>query len=130
MQLHIKLEEAALFVLFSIFFFLLTLPWWWFPVLILAPDLGMLGYLVNTRVGALTYNVLHSRILGGALFFLSAPAMLQGTPLEGWQEWTLAAALIILAHSSLDRALGYGLKYPDSFKHTHLGWIGGEGSRT
>lgn len=30
----------------------------------------------------------------------------------------------MLAHSSLDRVLGYGLKYPDSFSHTHLGRIG------
>lgn len=35
------------------------------------------------------------------------------------------AGLILLGHSSLDRVLGYGLKYADSFKHTHLGWIGG-----
>jgi hypothetical protein len=27
-------------------------------------------------------------------------------------------------HVAVDRALGYGLKYPDSFAHTHLGWIG------
>src|SRR3954470_22529461 len=35
-----------------------------------------------------------------------------------------AAALIWFAHIGLDRALGYGLKYDDSFQHTHLGWIG------
>jgi hypothetical protein len=32
--------------------------------------------------------------------------------------------LIFLAHSSFDRAAGYGLKYFDGFNHTHLGWIG------
>jgi hypothetical protein len=30
----------------------------------------------------------------------------------------------MLGHSSADRILGYGLKYSDSFHHTHLGWIG------
>jgi hypothetical protein len=25
----------------------------------------------------------------------------------------------------MDRIFGYGLKYPDAFQHTHLGWIGG-----
>jgi hypothetical protein len=30
----------------------------------------------------------------------------------------------LLGHSSFDRVLGYGLKYDDDFKHTHLGWIG------
>ena len=34
------------------------------------------------------------------------------------------AGLVILGHSSLDRALGYGLKYSDSFQHSHLGMIG------
>jgi len=32
--------------------------------------------------------------------------------------------IIIVGHSSMDRMLGYGLKYPDAFTHTHLGWIG------
>jgi hypothetical protein len=34
------------------------------------------------------------------------------------------AGVIMLGHSSFDRVLGYGLKYGDSFRHTHLGWIG------
>jgi hypothetical protein len=34
--------------------------------------------------------------------------------------------VILLGHSSLDRALGYGLKYEDSFQNTHLGRIGKE----
>jgi hypothetical protein len=29
-------------------------------------------------------------------------------------------ALIWFAHIGIDRALGYGLKYPDAFKHTHF----------
>ncbi|MCL4805949.1 MAG: DUF4260 family protein, partial [Anaerolineae bacterium] len=29
-------------------------------------------------------------------------------------------ALIWLAHIGLDRMLGFGLKYPDAFRHTHL----------
>ena len=28
------------------------------------------------------------------------------------------------AHIGIDRALGYGLKLPSGFKHTHLGVIG------
>jgi hypothetical protein len=38
-------------------------------------------------------------------------------------NWKLAA-IILFAHISMDRALGYGLKYEDSFHHTHLGIIG------
>ena len=36
------------------------------------------------------------------------------------------AGLIIYGHSCMDRMLGYGLKFGDHFKHTHLGWIGGK----
>ena len=34
------------------------------------------------------------------------------------------AGIILLAHSAFDRMLGYGLKYSDSFKNSHLGKIG------
>jgi hypothetical protein len=30
---------------------------------------------------------------------------------------------LLFTHASFDRILGYGLKYFDSFKHTHLGWM-------
>jgi hypothetical protein len=36
-------------------------------------------------------------------------------------------ALIWFAHIGMDRALGFGLKYPTAFRHTHLGRIGGGG---
>ena len=37
---------------------------------------------------------------------------------------TLSIAMIWLAHIGIDRALGYGLKYPAGFGFTHLGRIG------
>ena len=33
-------------------------------------------------------------------------------------------AAIRLVHIGFDRALGYGLKYPSDFKHSHLGVLG------
>jgi len=33
-------------------------------------------------------------------------------------------AVVIFGHSSLDRFLGFGLKYFDGFNVTHLGTIG------
>ena len=36
----------------------------------------------------------------------------------------LSIAMIWLAHIGIDRALGYGLKYPAGFSFTHLGRIG------
>ena len=35
--------------------------------------------------------------------------------------WRMLAGIILFGHSSFDRILGYGLKYTDSFKNTHLG---------
>jgi len=34
----------------------------------------------------------------------------------------LGVAFIWLAHIGFDRMLGYGLKYPSGFKHSHLSW--------
>jgi hypothetical protein len=71
--------------------------------------------LAGPRVGAFTYNLAHHRGLAVLLFMLSVP--LDSIPLR-------LAGIILFAHSSLDRVFGYGLKYPDSFTHTHLGLIG------
>ena len=116
----IKLEEFFLFVLSIYLFTQLNYAWWWFALLFLAPDLGMLGYMINPRVGALTYNLLHHKGIAVALFLIGA--WLSIPPLQ-------LAGTIILGHSSADRVLGYGLKYPDAFQHTHLGWIGRKGTQ-
>ncbi len=84
-------------------------------LLILTPDLGAIGYLAGSRTGAFTYNLTHHKGLAAVLYVLGAVIASQPLQLIG---------LIILAHSSLDRIFGYGLKYPDSSQHTHLGWIG------
>jgi hypothetical protein len=88
--------------------------WWWFAGLLLAPDLAMAGYLVNPRLGSYAYNLIHTYALPLALGLLS---MLAGWALGG------ELALIWLAHIGMDRALGYGLKYPTNFKDTHLGRV-------
>jgi hypothetical protein len=38
----------------------------------------------------------------------------------GESDVALQVRLIWLAHIGLDRAVGYGLKYPTAFKETHL----------
>ncbi len=115
MKTLIRLEEFAFF-LFSIYLFsLLAYPWWVFPVLLFVPDLGMLGYLAGPGLGAVIYNFVHHR--GLALIYYVAGLALALPPLA-------LAGVIIFGHSSLDRALGYGLKFPDAFAHTHLGRIG------
>ena len=111
----IKAEEAAMFVL-SVYFFSQTgFAWWWFPALILVPDIGMLGYLAGPKVGAVSYNLFHHKAVAVAVLCL------------GWflkSDWLILAGIILFGHASLDRLLGYGLKFSDSFQHTHLGFIG------
>lgn len=89
--------------------------WGLFVLLFLTPDLSMLAYLAGCKVGAVGYNVGHSYLLPG---LLGAAGMFFG------QHLATFLALIWVAHIGFDRMLGYGLKYPMAFGHTHLGLIG------
>jgi hypothetical protein len=87
--------------------------WWIFAVFFLAPDLCLLGYAARRHLAmaAALYNAAHTYLLPLAL--------------GGWSWWTNAhageaAAAIWIAHIALDRMLGFGLKYPEGFKPTHL----------
>ena len=117
MKSLLKLEEIAIF-LFCIFLFSrLNLVWWWFPAFLLLPDVGMIGYVINDKVGAFTYNLTHHRLTAIIISFYSVT--------YGDDYWKFIA-IILIAHISFDRALGYGLKYTNSFQNTHLGIIGGK----
>ncbi|RDC56435.1 DUF4260 family protein [Pedobacter chinensis] len=114
MKTLLKLEEIAMF-LFCIFLFSkLNFAWWWFPALLLLPDIGMIGYVVNQKVGAFTYNFTHHRLIATIIAFYAIT--------YGYDGWKLIA-IILFAHISFDRMLGYGLKYNDHFQNTHLGTI-------
>lgn len=79
---------------------------------VLLPNLGMLGYFLNTKVGAFTYNIFHHK---GIAIMMAA---------IGWffsNDVLIACGILLFAHASFDRVWGYGLKHDDSFKHTHLG---------
>lgn len=116
MKTVLKLEQAVLF-LFSIYLFAqLEFAWWWFPLLLLTPDLSMLGYLAGPATGAWTYNLVHHKGAALGVYLLGAWLASPGLMLAG---------VILFGHSSLDRVFGYGLKYPDSFQHTHLGMLEG-----
>jgi hypothetical protein len=111
----LKLEEAAQFALAVWLFTQLPYAWWVFPACLLLPDISMLAYLFNPAVGARVYNLFHHKLTGVIIFFIGV-----------WLEHPLLslAGVILFAHAAMDRIFGYGLKYPDDFKHTHLGWIG------
>jgi len=111
-RFFLRLEGVVLFFA-SLFLFNSTHQhWWWVPVLLLAPDAFMAGYVRSTQLGALIYNIGHTYLL---------PTLMA---LYGWhvhRPLVLAIGLIWLAHIGMDRFAGYGLKYDDNFKHTHLG---------
>ena len=85
--------------------------WLMLVALFLLPDLSMLGYLAGNRAGAVVYNVAH---IYATPLLIGALSLLVGWPL-GFQ-----LALIWVVHIAVDRLVGYGLKYPDGFKQTHL----------
>lgn len=89
--------------------------WPWLVVFILAPDLSMAGYLVGPHAGAITYNIAHNWATGGLVLGIGLALTL---------PVVVFAGLVLVAHTGMDRALGYGLKYPTAFGDTHLGRIG------
>jgi len=117
MKKIIQIEEVAITAL-SIYFLTLHnlgLPVWVWVLLFFAPDISMLGYLINSRVGAYTYNLFHHRAVA---ILIAAVGLFIASNL------ITAIGILLFAHSSFDRMLGYGLKFEDDFKHTHLGWMG------
>jgi hypothetical protein len=115
MKTILKLEELGLF-LFGIFLFSeLHYAWWWFLILILTPDFSMMGYAINNKIGAILYNFAHHRGIAILVYILGI--YFSNNPIQ-------LAGIILFSHSSMDRMLGYGLKYESGFKYTHLGEIG------
>jgi hypothetical protein len=111
----LKLEEAAMFGLCVYALYTLNVPWWCYLLMLLGPDISMIGYVAGNKVGAATYNLFHHKGLSVALFAI------------GWSTNNVQlqiAGIILFGHSSMDRMFGYGLKLPEGFKYTHLGIIG------
>jgi hypothetical protein len=111
----LRLEGLAILVVSVTAFANFHASWWLFAALFLVPDVSFLAYLVNPRVGAITYNALHSYI---------APLFLGLTAYFAQASFLTSIALIWIAHIGFDRAVGYGLKYGSAFGDTHLGYNG------
>ena len=111
MKVLLKLEDIVFLVLAVTTFSHLHYAWWVYVLLFLVPDVSMIGYLFTPKSGAALYNLFHHQ--GVAVGTCLAGAMLGSEPL-------LLAGTVLLGHSAFDRVLGFGLKYPDAFAHTHL----------
>jgi hypothetical protein len=117
MKQLIRLEEAAMFLFSAYLFSRLSFEWWWFPVLILTPDISMLGYLAGNKPGAIVYNLFHHKAVALFIYTMGMYCGSEGLQLIG---------VILFGHSSMDRFFGYGLKCFTGFQFTHLGKIGKE----
>jgi hypothetical protein len=113
--LILRAESIVLFIAGVLLYLQLNGNALWLLPLLLAPDFSMIGYLRGSRLGAITYNLVHNSataliVLAIGWFAAIAPLALAGA--------------ILVAHVGMDRSLGYGLKLPTDFKDTHLGRIG------
>ena len=107
----LRLEGLAAAAVTAVLYARTGASWWLFAALWLAPDLSMLGYLFGSCRGARIYNAVHAYV---------APAALGLSALLLHASGLLPFALIWANHIGVDRLLGYGLKYSDGFKWTHL----------
>jgi hypothetical protein len=118
-RVWLRAEAAAAFVAGLALYGWLGGPWLAVVPLLLVPDVSMVGYLRDPRLGAVLYNLVHNWLLGLGVLGLGLAT--------GAAAVSLAGAILI-AHVGMDRAMGYGLKL-SSFQETHLGRIGREGKR-
>jgi hypothetical protein len=111
----LRSEGLALLALSALVYWRFGRSWLLFVLLLLAPDASMLGYLRGSRIGSSVYNLFHTYM---------PPAVLAVVGLLSGATLIFSLALIWFAHIGMDRVLGYGLKYPEGFRFTHLGRIG------
>ena len=108
----VKFEYLILAVLIALFYVKVGgYAWYWLIVLFFAFDISMVGYLFNSKVGAIVYNIGHSLI---------GPSLVAMLYIVTGSVPALFITLLWLFHIFVDRALGMGLKHPTSFHHTHL----------
>jgi hypothetical protein len=110
-RILLRVEGAAAAVAAVALYFYADYPWWLLVLLALAPDLSMVGYVGGPRIGAVAYDVAHTHAL---------PVILAAFGVVTETDAAVQVALIWITHIGVDRAIGYGLKYPAGFKDTHL----------
>lgn len=113
-RILLRLEGLCVLVAACVAYSKLGLSWSTFALYFLVPDIALLGYFAGAKAGAISYNTTHSYI--GAIACLVIGFVADFPAFQ-------CAGLIWCAHIGFDRALGYGLKYPDGFGFTHLGHI-------
>ena len=110
-NLILRLESFALLAGAVAAYSRVAPDWLLFALLLFVPDVTMIGYLRDVRLGSLVYNLGHT---------LSLPILAAGIALALGSVPTAQLSLIWIAHIAIDRIMGYGLKYATTFKDTHM----------
>ncbi|MEG0473770.1 MAG: DUF4260 domain-containing protein [Solibacillus sp.] len=110
-KLLIRVEYGIAFILLLVIYLHLDFSLWLFFILLLVPDLTIVGYAMNKKIGSIIYNFGHSLILPLLLLLISLGIS---------NELLVMLSIIWIAHILMDRCFGFGLKYEHSFKNTHL----------
>jgi hypothetical protein len=112
-RLILRLEALAVLVASVAAYNWMHGSWLLFGLLLLVPDVSLVGYAVGARVGATVYNALHTYVAPSLLALIGAVSGADVMPV----------CSIWVAHIAMDRALGLGLKVPVAFASTHLGTV-------
>ncbi|MFG6115765.1 DUF4260 domain-containing protein [Halobacillus sp. MO56] len=110
-KILLRIEGFAVLILSLYFYGNSQFSWGLFFILLLSPDISILGYVLSNKIGAILYNLFHTYIVSIGVIFIG---LLLSSPTF------LAIGLIWSSHIGMDRMIGYGLKYPTEFKDTHL----------
>lgn len=110
-QKLLRFEGLVVFLASLFFYQLFGGSWILFVLLFLTPDIALVGYLFNKKIGATVYNLVHNDIL--ALLLIIAGILLN-------QALFIWLGLILAAHVGIDRLFGFGLKYQKDSKETHM----------
>jgi len=96
-----RITGAAVLISAGFLYFRLGGTWWLALLLLLAPDLSFLAFVIGARQGVLAYNAVHRPLVPLALLTIGLAVQLQVAVL---------LALIWIGHIGMDRAAGYGFK--------------------
>lgn len=106
-----RIEGGFILAACAVVYLLIRGDPWIFALLFFSFDISILGYLVNAKVGAISYNTVHSFIGPTVLFMIG---------LLTSSDKAIYFTLIWLAHLGFDRMIGFGMMYPDEFGNSHL----------
>lgn len=108
----LRLEGIFFFLTALYFYQLFQGNWILFVVLLFIPDISMVGYFKDKKIGTILYNLVHNYILAISVTAVGILIVKNNT--------VVLIGLILFAHVAIDRFFGHGLKYPINFKDTHL----------